>query len=72
MIGDTQEERHTGKLPVPQELLGALGKEGAINGVGSHSSLQEKARQKSSLTGQSASKDGIPGVTRLQAWMAEL
>lgn len=51
MIVDTQEEGHRVEVPLPQELPGALGKEGAIDGVGSCSVLQEKAKQGSSQSG---------------------
>lgn len=51
MIVDTQEEGHRVELPLPQEFPGALGKESAIDGVGSCSVLQEKARQGSSQSG---------------------
>lgn len=66
VIVDTQEEGHRVELLLPQELLGGLGKEGPIDGVGSYSFLQEKQGREPLGQGH-ASKDGPLGVTWLHA-----
>ena len=51
MVVETEEEGHRGELPLPQELLSALGKEGAVDVVRSYFFLQEKTKQRASQSG---------------------
>ena len=51
MVVDSEEEGHRVELPLPQELLRALVKEGAINIVRNYFYLQEKTRQRASQSG---------------------
>lgn len=51
VVVDTEEEGHRGELPLPQELLRALGKEGAVDVVQSYFFLQEKTKQRASQSG---------------------